>query len=309
MRIYTQNLQQKLLLLQFMVVCLIGIVTHNLCSAAEPLDVYVVNYPLKYFSERIGGKHIQVTFPAPPDVDPAFWAPDITTITKYQQADLILLNGASYAKWVKRVSLPGSKLVNTSKAFKDRYITVKGLVSHSHGPGGKHAHGKVAFTTWLDFKLAAQQAEAVAEALARKLPRYQREFGRNLAALQSDLGALDAAIRDMSKHSPGKLLVASHPVYDYLARRYALKIKSVHWEPDQFPADRQWLKLQELLITHPAKWIMWEGEPIQTSVDKLKTYGVSSFTFDPCANTPASGNFLTVMRQNIENLRAVYTAH
>ena len=33
--------------------------------AAEKLTVYVVNYPLQYFAERIGGGHVKVVFPAP----------------------------------------------------------------------------------------------------------------------------------------------------------------------------------------------------------------------------------------------------
>ena len=39
--------------------------------------VYVVNYPLQYFTQRIAGNHVQVVFPAPPDEDPAFWKPDV----------------------------------------------------------------------------------------------------------------------------------------------------------------------------------------------------------------------------------------
>ena len=35
----------------------------------------------------------------------------------YQGADLILLNGATYAKWIDRVTLPASKLVDTSAAL------------------------------------------------------------------------------------------------------------------------------------------------------------------------------------------------
>ena len=306
MRIYTNDLQRKLLLLQIIVVSLVGLATHNLCSAAETLDVYVVNYPLKYFSERIGGKHVSVSFPTPRDVDPAYWIPDIATVADFQKADLILLNGAGYAQWVEKVSLPRSKVVNTSIKFKDRYINVEGVVTHSHGPGGEHAHGKTAFTTWLDFKLAVQQAEAIAKVFTRKLPQYQKEFGQNLAALKKDLMALDKAVREITTGSPGQPLIASHPVYDYLARRYALNIKSVHWEPDQLPDDRQWIELQEILKAHPARWMMWEGEPNQTTVAKLKTHDVDSFTFDPCANTPEKGDFLTVMRRNIENLHTAY---
>ena len=306
MRIINIDIRRKSLMLLFTVVSLTVLMIHNLCSAAEPLDVYVVNYPLKYFCERIGGKHVRVSLPAPTDVDPAYWTPDIDTVADFQKADLILLNGAGYSQWVKKVSLPRSKVVDTSKRFKDRYITVEGIVTHSHGPGGEHAHGKTAFTTWLDFQLAVLHAEAIAESLARKLPQHQKELGQNLASLRRDLMALDDAVRDISSRNPGQPLIGSHPVYDYLARGYALNMKSVHWEPDELPTDRHWMELQEILIQHPAKWMVWEGEPIQTSVDKLRTHGVGSLTFDPCANVPDIGDFLTVMRQNIDNLRTAY---
>ena len=77
----------------------------NSSMAAEKLTVYVVNYPLQFFAERIGGEHVNVVFPAPADVDPAYWMPDTPTIAAYQQADLILLNGAGYARWVNKVML------------------------------------------------------------------------------------------------------------------------------------------------------------------------------------------------------------
>ena len=59
--------------------------------AAEKMTVYVVNYPLQYLAERIGGEHVKVVFPAPAGIDPAYWMPDVKTISDYQKADLILL--------------------------------------------------------------------------------------------------------------------------------------------------------------------------------------------------------------------------
>ena len=34
-------------------------------DASGPLVVFVTNYPLKYFAERIGGEYASVSFPAP----------------------------------------------------------------------------------------------------------------------------------------------------------------------------------------------------------------------------------------------------
>lgn len=275
-------------------------------SDSEKLTIYVVNYPLKYFAERIAGEHATVVFPAPADVDPAYWMPDAKTISDYQRADLILLNGANYAKWVNKVSLPRFRMVNTSEAFKDRYIEAAEILTHSHGAEGKHAHEALAFTTWIDFSLAAEQAKAIAKALNRKKPSLEDIFQRNYQELEKDLLKLDRDMKALVSKDISKPFTVSHPVYDYLARGYGLNIKSVHWEPDEVVDDRQLMELQNILKDHPAKWMIWEGEPIKESVEKLKAIGMQSVVFDPCGNTPDQGNFISMMQENVQNLKAAF---
>jgi zinc transport system substrate-binding protein len=308
MRVEERFYIQKALALSllFSIITAVTLLPARNCMATDPLKVYVVNYPLKYFAERIGGDHVKVMFPAPPSIDPAYWIPDIPTISAYQQADLILLNGAGYAKWVNKVSLPQSKLVDTSKKFKDRYITIKGAITHSHGPGGEHAHEGIAFTTWLDFDLAVKQAEAIARAFSRKKPDQKNTFDKNFKSLKDDLMALNEDITTVVARASSKPLVASHPVYDYLAGRYGLNIESVHWEPKEMPNLEQWAELQNLLKDHHAEWMIWEGEPIPESVAKLKAIGVGSLVFDPCSNVSEKGEFLSVMQQNVENLKLAF---
>ena len=287
-------------------IILISIFSVQYGTAAETLNVYTVNYPLKYFAERIGGEHVKVVFPAATDVDPAYWNPDLATISAYQKADLILLNGAGYAKWLAKVSLPRSKMVDTSRKFKDQYILTKEIVTHSHGAGGEHAHEAVAFTTWLDFELAARQAEVISTAMGRKRPELRDTFQRNFELLAEDLEALDRDIQAIVSQKPSTPLIASHPVYDYFARRYGVNIVSVHWEPDEIPGDDAWTAFKAILKQHPAEWMIWEGQPVQISVERLKTLGIDSLAFDPCGNMPEQGDFMTVMRHNVQDFRKAF---
>jgi zinc transport system substrate-binding protein len=273
---------------------------------SEKLTIYVVNYPLKYLAERIAGEHARVVFPAPADVDPAYWMPDAKTISDYQRADLILLNGANYAKWVNKVSLPRFRMVNTSAAFKDRYIEAAEMLTHSHGAEGKHGHEALAFTTWIDFGLAAEQAKAIAKALSRKKPALRDTFQKNYEELKRELLKLDRDIKKVVLKEQSKPLVVSHPVYDYFARGYGLNIRSVHWEPDEIPTTEQMLELHTILKNYPAQWMIWEGEPEKEAVDRLQTVGMQSVVFDPCGNAPDQGDFMSVMRQNVQNLKEVF---
>ena len=53
---------------------------------------------------------------------------------------------------------------------------------------------------------------------------------------------------------------------------------------------------------------IWEGEPAEKSVALIKAIGLESAVFDPCANTPEKGDFLSVMRENLANLERVASA-
>jgi len=297
----------RLLIMTVITFALAGAGASSVAAATGgKLTVYVVNYPLQHFAERIGGDHVEVFFPAPEDEDPAYWNPDTATVTAYQKADLILLNGAGYAKWVKKVSLPRAKMVDTSRGFRDQFITSREIATHTHGPEGSHAHESLAFTTWLDFALAAEQARAIADAFGRKTPSKRDVFEKNYAALEQELAELDRRVREIAGADPSRPLVASHPVYQYLAKRYGLNIRSVHWEPDEVPGPEEWSELRALLREHPAKWMIWEGEPSVEVAAALDTMAVGSLVYDPVANAPAEGDFLTVMERNITGLERAF---
>lgn len=279
---------------------------HSGSEKSEPLVVYVVNYPLQYFAQRITGDQARVEFPCPSGEDPAYWVPNVSVVSAYQKADLILLNGADYAKWINKVSLPRSKMVNTSIKSKDRYIKLEEAVTHSHGPEGKHEHRGIAFTTWLDFDLASKQAASILAAMVRKRPELRSTFQENYDGLRKDLEALDRGVQAVVARDPSRPMIASHPVYQYLAKRYGINVKSVHWEPGQVPGAKQWQQLKDLLKGHPTKWMIWEGKPVQETVDKLKSLGIGSLVFDPCGNAPQEGDFMEVMRENVRNLRRAF---
>lgn len=281
----------------------------SLASAADAsgrLEVFVVNYPLQYFAERIGGEQARIVLPAPPDVDPAFWTPSVETVRAYQDADLILLNGAGYARWVQKVSLPRARLVDTSKGFEDRFINVDAGPVHRHGPEGEHSHQELATHTWLDLEQARRQAEAVAAALIEARPEQQAFFQTNLTGLHRDLASLDTALETVADRRRDQPLMASHPVYQYLERRYGLNVQSVHWEPDEYPSENQWEALAERLKSHPASWMIWEARPDPRAVGRLESMGVRSLVFRPLGNTPRQGDFLDVMEQNTANLAEAF---
>jgi zinc transport system substrate-binding protein len=267
----------------------------------------VVNYPLEYFTKRIAGDQVEVFFPVPREEDPAFWKPQEKDIEEYQRADLILLNGAEYEKWLPAAVLPLTKQVVTSQAFAERYMQNGEVVTHSHGPQGMHSHGLIDFNTWMDPKQAALQAQCIHDELARLLPEATKDFDLNLMALQKDLAEIDAAIQQASATLGNSPLLGSHPVYQYAARRYGWNLKMVHWEPDEMPSDEEWQKFEKLYREHPGKIMLWEKDPLPTVSERLQKMGIDAIAFETCASAPEKGDYLTAMKSNAARLAALTT--
>ena len=269
-------------------------------KAKKPV-IAVVNYPLYYFTKTIGGERVTVYLPSISG-DPAYWKPDSRQVINFQKADLILANGAGYAKWMEKVSLPSSKIVNTSIGFKDQWIEVNEGLAHSHGSEGEHVHKGTAFTTWLNFKLAAKQAESIYKALNGLLPDHAEELKKNYEQLQKGLNDLDKRMKEVALSFENQYVIASHPVYQYLESGYGLRIISEHWEPDALPTDDQWKDLKETIKDHQVNIMIWEDEPLVALNSKLKELKILVSVFNPCANTPETGDFIDVMNQNLNDL-------
>jgi zinc transport system substrate-binding protein len=267
--------------------------------SAEPLQVYAVNYPLQYFAERIAGEQARVVFPAPAGSDPATWQPGISEIRSYQQADLVLLNGAGYAQWVQQASLPRARLLDTSAAFSDTLIEISDSATHSHGPGGEHAHSGYAATIWLDPVQAVSQASAIRDALVRLRPDAGAALEQNFKALEQDLLELDSRMKEVTAGLPPVPILAAHPVYQYLGRRYALDIHSVHPEDGHYPepVEPAGKELAAIMLRETAV-------PPATQ-QQLEKQGIRSVVFATAAKRPVEGDYFTVMQENLARLNAV----
>jgi len=300
--------------------CLFGLVLALACSDAtekgtptrvqtsSPLSVYVINHPLEYFTQRIGGAHVDVVFPAPADVDPAFWMPPPETITAYQKADLIIENGAGYARWTGQASLPRGRRVDTSAGFRDRWIALGGGVSHGHGPRGEHSHVGTAQTTWLDPTLAKEQARAIAHALVSLRPLARADFEAGPSALEADLDALDRRLARALEPISKEPVLFSHPVYQYLARRYSLEGRSLAWDPGEMPDERTWNGFVRSFEEQPARVLLSEGEPHAEVARRLSAMGIRIIVYEPAGNRPVQGDWLSTMRSNVERLAGAAVA-
>jgi len=276
-------------------------------DSVKKLRVYASNYPIYFFAERIGRGQIDLHYPMKSTEDPATWTPEADTVAAMQGADLILLNGATYEKWLMNVSLPDSLLVDTSMGYATRLLPSGETFTHSHGEDGAHNHEGVAWATWMDLSLAIQQAEAIKNAFIRRSPKQRTFFETRYKELAAALKTLDADFRKTTGVEPRPKPVYSHPVYAYFQNAYNLKGPSLHWEPET-PLNHDMLhEIDHLKKEQGINTIVWERPPLQASVDQLAQRGIQSVVVQPLENTPESGDFIAHMQENLKALKTLFT--
>jgi len=276
-------------------------------QSQEKPTVVTVNYALSYFAERLGGSDIDVVFPVPDGVDPSFWRPGISDISSIQGADLIVLNGAGFANWTARASLPRSRIVDTSRGFEDRFIATE-TVTHSHGPDGEHSHAGTASFTWLDQEQAILQARAIADALSQRGLVEPDMIDSRLAVLVEDLLTMDAAAERLRPLAEGKVLVATHPRYQYLARAYGLDIRSLEWEAGAAPDADQLAELETLVVETNARILLWEAQPPEPARAAIRGLGLAEIVFPTLAAAPEGSEYTQRLRLALDELSAALNA-
>lgn len=262
-------------------------VASNAAHAQDKPRIIAVNYPLQYFAERLLGDFAEVIYPISEGVDPSFWRPSIADISTIQSADLVLLNGAGFATWTSKVSLPRSKLVDTSRGLEDRFIATESI-THSHGGGGEHSHEGVASYTWLDLSLATAQAEAIADAIKMRGLADAEAVDERVAALVEELKALDASSRETLANTNDTVFIATHPRYQYFARAYGLTILSLEWDAGAMPSEDELAELETLTNESGATVLIWEAAPPAPAREAVASLGLKDLVFVPLAAAPVS---------------------
>jgi zinc transport system substrate-binding protein len=151
------------------------------------------------------------------------------------------------------------------------------------------------------------QAQAIQQAMARARPELAAEFGEAYDSLISDLEASDKAAAEAFAQLTQVQLIFSHPVYQYLQRKYGLTGQTLMWEPDEPVRPAAISALADAVDTRPPgrRVIIWEAEPLAANRDALQALGYESIVFSPLANRPDSGDYLTGMAANINQLNKI----
>ena len=274
-------------------------------STPRPV-VQVTSWPLLEFTRAVAGPELTVEPAGPAKTLSRRWRPAASSARRMQQANLLLLSGAGYEPWKDRVSLPMSRLIDTSQGYLDQLIRIPDAVVHQHGPAGAHSHPGVVWSTWLDPELAMSQVKQVSIACAKLLPQQSAEFTARAARLQAELQTVDdLLVKRAEKKTPENLRIfADTPYYLYLTRRLGWELTYLHWPEASEPLSQGHRDELEQLVADGSGgiFLMLAGRDDATA-GWLESMGLRVIRIDVCEEMSDNGGSITErMKSNILRL-------
>jgi zinc/manganese transport system substrate-binding protein len=157
-------------------------------------------------------------------VDPHDFEPTTGDIAAFEEADLVVLNGADYDHW----AADAAGNVDPAPVVLD-LAEVAGLETEEHAEeeGEEHAeeehgHGAVNPHIWYSPDFVQQAADAVTAELSELSPDAADYFAEQAGAWAEDLAPYTAELESLRAAASGKSYAATESVFDYTAEAIGL---------------------------------------------------------------------------------------
>ncbi|MET3729112.1 zinc transport system substrate-binding protein [Fictibacillus halophilus] len=287
------------------------------------LKIYTTMYPLEYFTERIGGKHVEVSSIIPPGADAHTYEPSTKKMVEMTEGDAFVYNklesdefSSSVADTLKEEDMPiidGAKGISYHESAEhegESHATEEEHEDdHAHEKEEHHDHGSLDPHIWLDPVLAQEIADNIYEGLAKLDPDSKDEFKKNHEALITDLKELDSSFKSKVKNAPKNSFIVSHAAYGYWSERYGLEQIAISGlSPSHEPSQNQIEKIIENAKKEKNNYILFE-ENVNNKVAAMikKEVGAETMTLHNLETLTKDDikkerDYLSIMNQNIDTL-------
>ena len=273
--------------------------------ATKKIQIVAGFYPLAYAAEGIAGDLAEVVSLAGPGVEPHDLELTPGDVAKINDADLVVYIPEFIPALDAVVkTLDQSKVINATQG-----IALISGDSHSHEGEEAHSeeegHSDESATDphiWLNPSNMVLIGNSIAQALSAftsdsVIDENRSNFENALTTLASDYTAKLA-------NCSIKALVVSHEAFGYIADAYGFEQVGISGlSPEAEPSPARLAEVAKIAKAENATTIYYESlvdpKVAKTLADELK---ISAEMLDPLESPPASGDYLSVMAQNLDTL-------
>lgn len=268
------------------------------CTGApgEATDVLATFYPLAFVADRLLGEELSGAALVPPGIEPHDWEPSATDIARLDASRVLLTQGAGFEPWLDGL------LANLGNGAPRVVVTTSALTL---APRSEQSEGAFDPHTWLAPSLLATQAGTAAEALAIEYPTQAEAILQRDAALRAELLALHADYEEGLAACEARIIIANHDAYGYLAREYDFEVVALSGlSPEAEPDPATIAAAVDVAREHNITIVFFE-ELVSPRVAEVvaNEVGAQTRVLSPIESAPDDGDVLTLMRENLVELR------
>ena len=264
------------------------------------LQVTASFYPMYFFASQIGGDKADVISITPASAEPHDYEPTTQDLVAIQNSNMLVLNGGALEAWGNKIKgqLPSNILVVTAG---------EGLANKKLNENGQTIQDP---HIWLDPILAKKEVAVIEKGFEKIDPKDSSYFQVNAQKLNSDLDVLNTEYSHAFINCVQKDFVTSHAAFGYLGAQYGInQIPISGVSPDEEPSTQKLVEITNLVKAKNIKVIFFESLVSPKLSDTIANEtGAKAKVLDPIEGLTkdeiqAGQNYLTIMRQNLNNLQ------
>jgi zinc transport system substrate-binding protein len=255
-------------------------------STSSKLQVTASFYPMYFFASQIGGNKVNVINITPSGNEPHDYDLTSKDLVKIENSKLLILNG---------LIEPWSNKITDDLKNKNTPIVIAGnKLFTSTDPH-----------VWLSPTLAKIESENIASTLKTIDPLNSDYYNTNEVKLEDELNILDQKYKDGLQNCATRNFVTSHAAFGYLAKDYGLNQIAVSGlSPDEEPSLKKLADVSNFAKENNIKYIFFESlvSP-KLSETIANEVGAKTLVLDPIEGVKDNNTYLTLMMNNLQNLR------
>jgi zinc/manganese transport system substrate-binding protein len=228
---------------------LMAVVASSSGAQAAPIAIVAAENFYSEAASAIGGDRVTVeSIISAPGVDPHDFDPPPSVARQIADADIVIVNGADYDPWTTR-------LLDASQRDKRIVIDVAKLIGIGEG-GNPHI--------WYDPRTMPALAEALAAVLNRLDPQAAAEVESRRQAFLATLAPLQEKIETVRRQFAGTPVVATEPVFGYMADALGLAMKNQAFQTavmnETEPAASDVAAMEDAIRTRKVKVLFYNAQ-------------------------------------------------
>ncbi|MEH7355474.1 zinc ABC transporter substrate-binding protein [Neobacillus drentensis] len=273
------------------------------------LTIYTTVYPLQYFTERIGGKYVDVKTIYPPGADEHSFEPSQKDMMNLADSDLFFYIGLGLEGFVENakgtLKNEDVTLVPTADKLqlpKDHHTAEEEHDDHDHGDVNPHV--------WLDPIYSKEMAAVIRDSLAKKMPQNKDLFNENYQKLAAELDELNSEYEQTISNAKHKKIIVTHAAFGYWEQRYGIEQISISGlSTTNEPTQKELEKIVSIADHDGLHYILFE-QNVQSKLGKVvqKEIGAKALPIHNLAilskdNIKDKETYFSLMEANLETLK------